>query len=154
MNRTRNRRAVKSITRWPGGAILLLDGQFLHHVEQRLLVHVFVLQDHVEHASALRHDIFGKAARYRIKGFQNRAAHSVAILLRLFQDRPLLGNLRVPMTLTGIHIRINASAKKLVEMWIKRWPFQDTAANLIPRKRRQVTHVEKKRMPPNYRLGQ
>jgi len=60
----------------------------------------------------------------------------------------------VPMTLTGIHVRINASAKKLVEMWIKRWPFQDTAANLIPRKRRQVTHVEKKRMPPNYRLGQ
>jgi hypothetical protein len=58
------------------------------------------------------------------------------------------------MTLTGINVRIDAPAKELIEVWIKRLPFEDGAANLIPRKRWQVTHVEKKRMPPNNRLGQ
>jgi hypothetical protein len=58
------------------------------------------------------------------------------------------------MTFTRIDVRIDAAAKELVEMWIQRTPFEDAATNLIPRKRWQMTHVEKKRMPPNYRLGQ
>jgi hypothetical protein len=57
------------------------------------------------------------------------------------------------MTLTGIDVRIDASAKEIVEVWIKRLPFKNATTNLIPRKPWQVTHVEKKRMPPNYRLG-
>ena len=44
------------------------------------------------------------------------------------------------MTLASIDIRVDAAAKELVEMWIKRSPFEDAAANLIPRKRWQVTH--------------
>jgi hypothetical protein len=58
------------------------------------------------------------------------------------------------MTLTRIDVRIDAAKKELDKMRIKRLPIEDTVANLIPRKRRQMTHVEKKRMPPNDRLGQ
>jgi hypothetical protein len=57
------------------------------------------------------------------------------------------------MTLTGIDIRINTPAKKLVELWIKGPPFEDAATNLIPAKRRQVAHIKKKRMAPNDRFG-
>jgi hypothetical protein len=58
------------------------------------------------------------------------------------------------MALPGIDVRVNAAAKELVEMWIERLPFEDAAANLIPRKRWQVTHVKKERMAPHNRLGQ
>ena len=59
----------------------------------------------------------------------------------------------MPMTFSRINIRIDAPAKQLVEGGIQRSPFEDPPTNLIPRKRWQVTHVEKKGMPPNYRLG-
>ena len=58
------------------------------------------------------------------------------------------------MTLTGIDIRVDATAKELVEMWIKRLPFENAAADLIPRECWQVTHIEKERMAPHNRFGQ
>jgi hypothetical protein len=58
------------------------------------------------------------------------------------------------MTLTRIDIRVDATAKEILEMRINRPPLEDAAANLIPRKRWQVTHKEKERMAPHNRFGQ
>src|SRR5262245_16092529 len=113
-----------------------------------------MLQHHVEYSSPLRHDIVGGPAWLCLKGSQNRSAYSVTIRLSLLQGWPLVRNFRVPMTLAGIDIRIDTAAKELVEVRIERRPFENAAANLIPRECWQVTHVEKKRMPPHNRFGQ
>src|SRR5262245_8817534 len=113
-----------------------------------------MLQHHVKHSSPLRHEIVGESARYHLKGFQNRAAYPVTIRLRLLQSRPLVGNFRVPVTLPGIDIRIDAAAKDLVEIWIERLLFENAGANLIPRECWQVAHVEKERMALHDRCGQ
>src|SRR5262245_6695497 len=113
-----------------------------------------MLQDHVKHSSPLRHDIVGGCARHHLERFQNRSAYAVTIRIRFLQGWPLVGNFRMPMTLPGIYIWIDAAAKELVEVRIERLPFENAAAKLIPRECWQVTHIEKERMAPHNRFGQ
>ena len=58
------------------------------------------------------------------------------------------------MTFPRIDVRVDAAAKKIVEIGIKGLPFKYGATNLIPRKCRKMTDVEDKWMAPNDRFGQ
>src|SRR6266542_5816176 len=60
----------------------------------------------------------------------------------------------MPMTFPRIDVRVDAAAKKIVEIGTQRLPFKYRATNLVPRKGGQMTDVENKWMAPNDRLGQ
>ena len=65
-----------------------------------------------------------------------------------------LRDVGMPMTFPRIDVRVDAAAKKIVEIGTERLPFKYGATNLVPRKRRQMTNVKNKWMAPNDRLSQ
>jgi hypothetical protein len=60
----------------------------------------------------------------------------------------------MPMTLTRIDIRIDTTAKKVVENRVEGFPSENSAANLVPGKGRQMTYVKYKWVAPDNRLCQ
>ena len=58
------------------------------------------------------------------------------------------------MAFAGVDVGIDAAAKQIVEIRIERRPVENSAADLVPRKGRQMTDIKNKRMAPNDRLRQ
>jgi hypothetical protein len=58
---------------------LFVERQLLDHVQQSLLVHIFMLEHHLKNPAALGHRVDGFAARHRLQRFENRVPHIVTI---------------------------------------------------------------------------
>jgi hypothetical protein len=52
------------------------------------------------------------------------------------------------MTFPGVDVGIDAAAEQIVEIRIEGVPPEERAADLIPRKSRQVADIKYERMPP------
>ena len=60
----------------------------------------------------------------------------------------------MPVTFSRIDVGIDAAAEQIVKIGIKRLPLQNSAADLIPGKGREMAHIKNKRMTPDDRFVQ
>src|SRR6476646_2430021 len=113
-----------------------------------------MFEHQLKHPAVFGDRVSGIRLWQRIKRFQKRAADLVAICHRLAQSRPFVRNIGMPVTFPRVDVRINATAKEIVEVRVVRLPLQQRTTDLIPGKHRKMTYVKNKRMPPDDRLGQ
>src|ERR1051325_9530929 len=69
----------KAIAASAGGPNFSGGGRFLHHVKQRFLMHVFVLENHLKNPATAEHDTAPAVAGTAMDGIENRPPHLIAI---------------------------------------------------------------------------
>ena len=141
-------RAAKHVTGQPGGSGLVLGSQLPDHVQEGLLVHELVLDDHGEHAPAPRHEVHRRPLGYGVDGLQHRSPHAIAVREHGGEVGPALRRLGMVVTpLRVVHVGVDAAREDVVELGVERRAAQRAGADMVPGERRQMPDVEDERMP-------